>query len=295
MLDKKIIKDYLNYMKNIKEKSDNTIKNYNVDLNLFFNFMNENDISDITEVNLQHLHNFMMFCVNRGDASSTRARRVATIKSFYNYLHKIIKIVPENPSKDLEAPKINRTNPEYLTLEESKRLLKTVNSYDGVNRERDFAIVTLFLNTGMRLSELTAININDIREDTITITGKGNKERVVYLNNACQKALEDYLEIRNESEGKALFISNRGSRIANRTVQSMVENMLDKTGLDIDKLGVHSLRHSYGSMMLKHGENVDIRVLQKLMGHSDITTTQIYTHVDSEQLRNASISNPLNI
>ena len=156
MLDKKIIKDYLNYMKNIKEKSNNTVKNYNVDLNLLFKFMNENDISDITEIKLQHLHNFMMFCVNRGDASSTRARRVATIKSFYNYLHKIIKIVPENPSKDLEAPKINRTNPEYLTLEESKRLLKTVNSYDGVNRERDFAIVTLFLNTGMRLSELTS-------------------------------------------------------------------------------------------------------------------------------------------
>ena len=295
MLDKKIIKNYLNYMKNIKEKSDNTIKNYNVDLNLFFNFMNKSDISDITEIKLQHLHNFMMFCVERGDASSTRARRVATIKSFYTYLHRIIKIVPENPSRDLEAPKINRTNPEYLTLEESKKLLQTIRDYNGENEERDFAITTLFLNTGMRLSELTAINTEDIKEDTITILGKGNKERVVYLNTACQKALEDYIDIRKSNVGKALFISNQGNRVANRTVQKMMKNMLDKAGLDTDKLGVHSLRHSYGSMMLKHGENVDIRVLQRLMGHSDITTTQIYTHVDSEQLRNASISNPLNI
>lgn len=295
MLNKKLIKDYLNYMKNIKEKSDNTIKNYNVDLNLFFNFMNREGISDITEIKLQHLHNFMMFCVKRGDASSTRARRVATIKSFYTYLHRIIKIVPENPSRDLEAPKINRTNPEYLTLEESKKLLQAIRDYNGENEERDFAITTLFLNTGMRLSELTAINTEDIKEDTITILGKGSKERVVYLNNACQKALEVYLEVRKENESKALFISNRGSRIANRTVQLMVDNMLDRAGLDTDRLGVHSLRHSYGSMMLKHGENMDIRILQKLMGHSDITTTQIYTHVDSEQLRNASISNPLNI
>lgn len=295
MLDKKLIKNYLDYMKNIKEKSDNTIKNYNVDLNLLFNFMDENNIFDITEVKLQHLHQFLTFCVDRGDASSTRARRVATVKSFYSYLHRIIKIVDEDPSRDLEAPKINRTNSEYLTLSESKKLLQTINDYNGKNKERDFAIVTLFLNTGVRLSELVSIDIDDIKEDMITIMGKGSKERVVYLNNACQKALEDYLEVRKGSEDIALFLSNRGSRIANRTVQLMVENMLSRAGLDTDKLGVHSLRHSYGSMMLKHGENVDIRVLQRLMGHSDITTTQIYTHVDDEQLRDAAISNPLNI
>jgi site-specific recombinase XerD len=202
--------------------------------------------------------------------------------------------VDENPALNLESPKISRRNPTYLTLDESKSLLRAV---DGKNKERDYCILTLFLNCGLRLSELCGINISNIKGDILTVIGKGNKERTVYLNNACMKAIEDYLSVRSKNLHKiidkdALFISKNWTRLNKRTVEMMLKKYLKAADLDTDKYTPHKLRHTAATLMYKYG-NVDIRSLQKILGHENLSTTQIYTHVDDEKLREAINSNPL--
>ncbi|GAA0723146.1 tyrosine recombinase XerC [Clostridium malenominatum] len=307
------LNDFLNYLGTIKGKSLNTIQGYKVDLTMFFRFLKLyrgqvsddtdfdsikiNDIQDgvIREVRLTDLYAFLAFAENyRNNGSYARARKVATLRSFFKFLHGKAKIIDENPALDLESPKINKRNPVYLTLDESKDLL---NSITGKYAARDYCIVTLFLNCGLRLSELCGIDISKIRGDTLTVVGKGDKERTIYLNNACIKSIENYLKIRNEDADKikdkdALFLSKNYTRINKRSVEMLVKKYVKKAGLDEENYTPHKLRHTAATLMYKYG-NVDIRSLQQILGHENVSTTQIYTHVDNEKLREAVKSNPL--
>jgi integrase/recombinase XerD len=307
--------DFLNYLNVIKAKSPNTINGYRNDLILFFRFMKKHrklyppktEISDveirdvdsefIKKITLMDLYSFLAFLENeRSNSSYARARKVASLKSFFRFLHTKAKTIDDNPTADLESPKIIKRNPVYLTLDESKDLLNSVDS-DNRHQKRDYCIITIFLNCGLRLSELCSINISSIKGDILTIIGKGNKERTVYLNKACIKAISDYMTERDEinvlpSHRDALFISERKCRINMRTVEKIVKKYIENAGLDKDKYSPHKLRHTAATLMYKYG-NVDIRSLQMILGHENINTTQIYTHVDDEKLRNAVSSNPL--
>ncbi len=306
-----VVGDFISYMETIKGKSKNTVKEYLYDLRLFFRFikLNKNlvkkdtefdeiDISDITiehikAVTLSDLYSFMSFMSReRDNGASSRARKVASLKSFFNYLTNKAKLIDYNPASELESPKIVKRLPKYLNIDESKKLLSSV---EGANSERDYAIITLFLNCGMRLSELVNININKIKDDTLTVIGKGDKERTVYLNNACKAAIEAYMKVRSVDGVKdknALFLSERKQRISNKTVQHIVKKYIISSGLDPERYSTHKLRHTAATLMYKHG-NVDIRSLQEILGHESIATTEIYTHVDNQQLKTAVDKNPL--
>jgi integrase/recombinase XerD len=307
--------DFLNYLNVIKAKSPNTINGYKTDLILFFRFMKKfrkfyppkTEISDIEirdidsefikKITLMDLYAFLAFLENeRSNSSYARARKVASLKSFFRFLNTKSKIIHDNPTADLESPKIVKRQPVYLTLDESKDLLNSVDS-ENKHQKRDYCILTIFLNCGLRLSELCSINISSIKGDILTIIGKGNKERTVYLNKACIKAISDYMAERGQisilpPHRDALFISERKCRINMRTVEKIVKKYIEDAGLDKDKYSPHKLRHTAATLMYKYG-NVDIRSLQIILGHENINTTQIYTHVDDEKLRIAVSSNPL--
>ena len=310
------LNSFLDYSSTILNKSSNTIKEYNYDLAHFLKYISyiyklsdEKEIKDINistmtindikKVTLDDIHGFLFYLKNTFNSKpATRARKVASIRMFFKYLTQKTKMLDVNPAQDLETPKLDKRIPKYLSLEESKRLLNVVNNSDR-NKERDYAIITLFLNCGMRLSELVGINIKDIdfSEEKLTVIGKGNKERTIYLNKACMKAINDLLLVRPHEGVKsdsrdALFLSERKERISNRTVQYIVKQELLKAGLDVNKYSVHKLRHTAATLMYQYG-NVDIRALQDLLGHESISTTEIYTHVSNEQVRNAVESNPL--
>lgn len=308
--------EFLNYLSVIKGRSTNTVAGYKIEITLFFRFLKLykglcakniefediiiNDIDDnfIKNIKLSDFYAFLSFAENqRNNSAYARARKVAALKSFFKYLNTKAKVINENPTSDLETPRISKRNPVYLTLDESKHLLESV---DGTykHEKRDFCIVTLFLNCGLRLSELCSIDISRIKDDTLTIIGKGNKERTVYLNNACLKAISQYIAERNLMEilptyKDALFISERKCRINKRTVERLIKKHVGVAGLDMEKYTPHKLRHTAATLMYKYGD-VDIRSLQKILGHENISTTQIYTHVDDEKLREAVNSNPLN-
>jgi integrase/recombinase XerD len=262
-----------------------------------FKDINISDIDNqfLKSIGLNDLFAYISFVENyRGNGNYAKARKVASLKSFFKYLHGKAKIISENPALELESPKIDKRNPVYLTLEESKSLLKVI---DGRFKERDYCMITLFLNCGMRLSELCGINISKIKNDTLTVIGKGNKERTIYLNNACLKSIDRYLKVRNLEYDKikdkdALFISKNYTRINKRSVELILKKYLKKAGLDDKKYTPHKLRHTAATLMYKYG-NVDIRSLQKILGHENVSTTQIYTHVDDEKLREAVNLNPL--
>jgi site-specific recombinase XerD len=250
------------------------------------------DLYIINNISLADLYSFLSFAANQRDNKNyARARKVACLRSFFKYLYKM-KMIKDNPSIELESPKINSRHPVYLTLEESKQLLSSI---DGENKERDYAIITLFLNCGLRLSELIGIDISKISNDTLTVIGKGSKERTVYLNNACMEAINSYLKVRpadGVKDKNALFLSERKCRISKRTVQYLVKKYIGISNLDMEKYSPHKLRHTAATLMYKYGK-VDIRSLQEILGHENIATTQIYTHLDDETLRNAMNSNPL--
>lgn len=303
--------DFLNYMETIKGKSKNTVISYGYDLTLFFRFlkirrnivssdteMEQINICDIDEyiirtITLSDLYAFLSFVANQRDNKNhARARKVACLRSFFKYLQGKAKIIDENPALDLEPPKTNSRHPIYLTLDESKQLLSSI---EGDNKERDYAIITLFLNCGLRLSELVGIDINKINGDILSVIGKGNKERTVYLNSACVNAITTYLRVRPRDGVKdknALFLSERKQRISKRTVQYLVKKYIGASDLDEESYSTHKLRHTAATLMYKYG-NVDIRALQHILGHENISTTQIYTHIDDDRLRSAVKANPL--
>lgn len=311
------LNSFLDYSITILNKSPNSIKEYNYDLNNFLKFMkkhlkltseidfekisiNDLTINDMKKITLEDIHYYISYMATELKSSpATRARKISSIRVFFNYLTRKLKVLETNPAQYLETPKIGKRIPKYLSLDESKKLLETVQNDNGRNSERDYAIITLFLNCGMRLSELVNINIKDINlsDCKLNVIGKGNKERTIYLNKACMKAINDYLPNRPKNIVKvdsrdALFLSERRERISNRTVQAIVKRELLKAGLDINKYSVHKLRHTAATLMYQYG-NVDIRALQELLGHESISTTEIYTHVDNSQVRNAVESNPL--
>ncbi len=252
----------------------------------------EIDVADVTieqirAVTLFDLYEYFAFLVTeRKNDAKARARKVASLRSFFNYLEQKERLITENPAKNLESPKIGKTLPRHLDLDSSIAFLQ------GIKNARDYAIFTLLLNCGLRVSELTSINTSDIRGDTLIIKGKGNKERTIYLNDSCQEAVRQYLAKRPGSTENALFLNHLGKRLGSRGVQLLVKKYLDIAHLDTVKYSTHKLRHTAATLMYKHG-NVDIRTLQQLLGHESIATTEIYTHVDQEQLREASKRNPL--
>ncbi|MDD4781111.1 MAG: tyrosine recombinase XerC [Tissierellia bacterium] len=304
--------DFLEYMLSIRGRSEKTVSEYFLDLRTFYRFIvikfklsleievfEDIDINLVTldvlkKINIMDLHAFIGFIDRERDNSNrTKARKIACLRSFFKYLYSIVKLIPVNPAADLETPKKNSRLPVALTLDESKSLLSSI---DGNNEKRDYAIITLFLNCGLRLSELISINIDKIKGDTLTVVGKGNKERTIYLNDMCVKAIEEYLEVRQDAKPgheKALFLSNRRTRISAKGVQHMVNKYLKESGLSGKNYSPHKLRHTAATLMYQYG-HVDIRALQELLGHESVSTTQIYTHIDKEQLREAVKQNPLN-
>lgn len=306
-----IIKQFLLYMQNIKGRSLKTVDEYYIDLRTFFRFINmnrklvdsslefdeikiDNVNSDlIASVTLRETYEFMNYLLReRNNNQASRARKTSSLRQFYKYLERN-HIIESNPLKDLETPKIKKSLPKYLTLEQSIELL---NAVEGENYYRDYCILTLFLNCGLRLSELVGLNFSDIRTDnTMRVLGKGNKERVIYLNKACIDAINAYKKVRpvdGVKDKNALFISRNHNRMSPKTVQAMVYKYLEKIGLNAQGYSCHKLRHTAATLMYQTGD-VDIRVLKDILGHENLGTTEIYTHLSSRQLKQAAESNPL--
>lgn len=307
---------FLQDLSTLKSYSDLTVQGYALDLHMFFRFLlqskemvpadtpfDEIDVSDLSfdtlkKVSLQDGKNFLFYCQHeRGNNAAARARKATSIRRFFRYIsvpNTEFPYLQKNPFQELESPKLRKTLPKYLTLDQSLSLLQSV---DGRFRERDYCILTFFLNCGLRISELVGLNLSDIRPDqTMRILGKGNKERFVHLNAACQSALHRYLSVRPADDvidRDALFISRNHRRISVRAVQNVVDKFLEKSGLANQGLSAHKLRHTAATLMYQYG-NVDVLLLKEILGHENLSTTEIYTHVMRSQIEEALESNPLN-
>lgn len=312
-----IVKDFLFYMLTIKGRSQRTINAYYLDLRLFLRYlrasrqglsMDEPNLSDIPiqDISLEMIcgatlsdaYGFLNFVQTvNGDNAKTRARKVSSLRSFYKYLSAKAGLLEVSPMKDLETPSQRKSLPKYLTLAESKALLQAVDG-PSPQRERDYCMITLLLNCGMRLSELVGIKKSSIHwdEGSLTLLGKGNKERMVYLNDACLEAIRAYMAVREESEVEKdrayLFLSRNKKPLTPRRVEQIVESALKGAGLDGKGYSPHKLRHTAATLMYQYG-GVDIRVLKEVLGHVNLATTEIYTHVSNEQVENAIQQNPL--
>lgn len=313
------LKEFLYYMLTIKGRSRRTVDAYYLDLRTFLRYLKcvkleSGDLSDpeyfesrcihdiplntLASLSLGDVYAFLSYTAeSRENTAKTRSRKVSSIRSFFHYLTTKTGYLERNPVENLEVPAIKRTVPRYLTLEESLELLSCMNPA-APSYARDYCIVTLLLNCGMRLSELVGINMKDIRKDdrTLRLLGKGNKERIVYLNDACIKSIEAWEAVRQEptkdQHKNALFLSSRGTRISPRRVEQIVESCLQQAGLSGRGYSPHKLRHTAATLMYQHG-GVDVRVLQEILGHSNLGTTEIYTHLSNRQMENAANSSPL--
>ena len=306
-----LVQSFVNYQLTVKNKSELTVLEYASDLRTFFRFLklkknlisddtsfnkieiNDIDVDFIKSIRITDIYAFLAYCqMNLHNNAKTRSRKVSAVRMFFKFLSGQ-GIIEDNPAKDLDSPNVNKSLPKYLTLEQSRDLLDSV---DGQFFERDYCILTFFLNCGMRLSELVGLNLNSIRPDnSVRIIGKGNKERIVYLNEACIHALNRYLQVRPRDglkDRNALFISRQKNRISRRNVQFIVKKYLENAGITEEGYSVHKLRHTAATLMYQYG-NIDIRALQELLGHESISTTEIYTHVDNSQIRSAVENNPL--
>ncbi len=316
-----VLRDFLTYHETIKGQSPLTISEYYLDLRMFLRFLKliRNDMPihtrlddiDIRDMNIEWLRDvttsdifdFLSYLANDrainpdsavtdyGISPTSRARKLSALKSFYKYLTVRTKQLSENPVADLEYPKLRKSLPKYLTLTQSAELLKAVS---GPNEKRDYAILMLFLNCGIRRSELVGLNITDVYEDRIRVVGKGNKERFVYFGTACRKAIDAYLPERNKkvlSDNRALFGSRDNNRISVTAVHRLVKKYLLMAGLDSESFSAHKLRHTAATMMLSGG--VDVKTVQEVLGHENLNTTQIYTHIENTELKIAAEANPL--
>lgn len=305
-----IIREFLGYLGTIKGKSEKTVEEYYLDLRTFFRYikLSRNDdtpfeeisISDvdidlIRTITLMQVFEYMNYLTNvRNNKPATRSRKVSSLRTFFKYLTNKTNQLDVNPVLELETPKLRSSLPKYLTFEQSIDLLTKV---DGKNKERDYCILVLFLNCGLRLSELVGLNLSDVRQssNTMRVLGKGNKERIVYLNEACQDAIRRYLAVRPHDgliDKKALFISAQRKRISPKTVQYLVKKYLAQIDLGGPGYSVHKLRHTAATLMYQHG-HVDIRVLKDILGHENLGTTEIYTHLSDQQMEQAANANPL--
>lgn len=315
MIQSGIVDDYLNYLKAARGRSESTVKEYYYDIRQFLRYMRirkehlkvENlDEVSIDDVDIELLETIQKSDIyayisyldsTRGNSGRTKFRKISSVRSFFDYLTYKIELLDKNPTENIDMPKIERSLPVYLTLEEAVHLLNTVENskQKEIYRLRDYAITTLFLNCGLRLSELANLNIADLNKDnTLRIMGKGSKERLVYLNGSVQEALRGYLRKRNELEvdQDALFLSMRKNRMSNRSIQHMLEKHLKAAGFDTRKYTVHKLRHTAATLMYQYG-NEDLKSLQEILGHESVSTTQIYTHVNLEDIRYTMSQNPL--
>lgn len=316
-----ILREFLIYHENIKGQSQLTISEYYLDLRMFLRFIklmrNDMPIStqlediDIKDVDLEFIKgidtsdifDFLSYLANDrainpestapdyGISPAARARKLSSIKSFYKYLTVRTKQLEENPVAELEYPKLRKSLPKYLTMEQSSALLQAVS---GQNEKRDYAILMLFLNCGIRRSELVGLNLTDVYEDRIRVVGKGNKERFVYFGSACRKAIDSYLVERNQrvlTDNRALFGSRDNNRISVTAVHRLVKKALLQAGLDSTQFSAHKLRHTAATMMLSGG--VDVKTVQEVLGHENLNTTQIYTHIENTELKIAAEANPL--
>ena len=317
-----ILRDFLVYHETIQGHSRKTVDEYYLDLRNFFRYIKlshklvpsgtpfdqisiaDVDLELVKIVSLSDVYDYMSYLsrdrathpnsihTEYGLSAAARARKAAAIRSFYKYLSTKAKLIPENPMQDLDAPKLKKSLPRYLNLEESVNLLDCV---EGVNQTRDYCILTLFLNCGLRISELVGLNVSDVHGDQLRVLGKGNKERMIFLNDACQQALSDWLAERSGMallDPRPLFVSRqRHDRISTAAVHKLVKKHLSAAGLDSTQYSAHKLRHTAATLMLQNG--VDVRTLQEVLGHDHLNTTQIYTHVDSDDLRVAARANPL--
>ncbi len=306
-----VLRDFLVYHETIQGHSRRTVDEYYLDLRNFFRFLKQSkhlvspdvpmdnisiddaDLALVRDVTLTDIYSYMNYLSrDRGLNNTSRARKVATIRSFYKYLTNKAKLLETNPVQDLDSPRLKKSLPKYLNLEESMDLLDSV---DGKNAVRDYCILTLFLNCGLRISELVGLNKTDVRGDQLRVLGKGNKERMLYLNDACQRALDEWLTQRDviaPADQNALFVTLQNRRrISTAAVHKLVKKHLSAAGLDSTQYSSHKLRHTAATLMLQNG--VDVRTLQEVLGHDHLNTTQIYTHVDNEDLRTAARANPL--
>lgn len=308
-----ILEEYLAYMEAILGRSPLTIKEYRYDLQLFFRFLRlqrgevrrgtpleeiELDMINqnyLRQIQLTDFYAFLSWLTRERDASAAnRSRKVSALRSFFKWLCNKRNYIETDPSSELESPKLPKRQPKYLTLEDSRKLLKRVDPEEDAFASRNYCILTLFLNCGLRLAELCSINTDDITGNTLRVVGKGGKERTIYLNQACLAAIEAYLPDRpkHPKDKKALFISRQGNRLARTSVQRMIREYLKKSGIDPKKYSTHKLRHTAATLMYQYGQ-VDIRMLQQILGHESVATTEIYTHVDRAQLHEAVEKNPL--
>ena len=316
-----ILRDFLSYHETIKAHSQKTVDEYFLDLRNFFRYLKQSrdpslrglplneisimdvDLDFVKKVTLTDIYAYMTYLSrdrvlhqnsdvsDYGLNAASRARKIATIRSFYNYLVNKAHLLDTNPCKDLDSPKIKKSLPKYLTLDESVQLLQSV---DGQNRERDYCIICLFLNCGLRISEIVGLNIGDVRRDSLRVLGKGNKERIVYMGASCRKAIDEYLVERNKivlSDNRALFGSRDKNRISVTAVHRLVKKHLLESGLDASQFSAHKLRHTAATLMLANG--VDLKTLQEVLGHENLNTTQIYTHIENTDKKIAAEANPL--
>ncbi|MBQ4550686.1 MAG: tyrosine-type recombinase/integrase [Oscillospiraceae bacterium] len=316
-----VVREFLSYHETIKAQSSRTIAEYYLDLRMFLRFMKlmrggkslnvpfeDVDILDIDldfvgSITTSDVYEFLSWLANdrtidpdapqsqRGIEAAARARKLSALKSFYKYLTVRTKQLQENPVADLEYPKLRRSLPRYLTLEQSAALLDAVS---GVNEKRDYAILMIFLNCGIRRSELVGLNLSDVYEDRLRVVGKGNKERFVYFGTPCRRAIDEYLVERNKkvlTDNRALFGSRNGERISVSAVHRLVKKALLQAGLDADQFSAHKLRHTAATLMLSGG--VDVKTVQEVLGHENLNTTQIYTHIESTELKIAAEANPI--
>lgn len=316
-----ILRDFLAYHETIKGQSPKTIQEYYLDLRMFLRFIKlmrsersmqtrlddipikDIDLEFIAQITTSEIYDFLSYLASDrainpegaapeyGISPAARARKLSAIKSFYKYLTIRTKQLTENPVADLEYPKLRKSLPKYLTMEQSAALLQAVS---GPNAKRDYAILMIFLNCGIRRSELVGLNLTDVYEDRLRVVGKGNKERFVYFGAACRKAIDAYLPERNKkflSDNRALFGSRDNNRISVTAVHRMVKKALLQAGLDPDQYSAHKLRHTAATMMLSGG--VDVKTVQEVLGHENLNTTQIYTHIENTELKIAAEANPL--
>ena len=317
-----ILQEFLTYHETIQSHSQKTVDEYYLDLRNFFRYLklsrgvvpadtpfaeipiDDVDLSFIRAITLSDVYSYMSYLSRErpkhanspgsgvGLTASARARKIAAIRSFFKYLTNKAKLIAENPMQDLDAPRLKKTLPHYLNLEESVNLLDSV---DGKNQTRDYCILCLFLNCGLRISELVGLNVQDVRGDQLRVLGKGNKERMIFLNDACRQALDDWLAERSGMallDKNALFVTTQNHRrITTAAVHKLVKKHLAAAGLDSTQYSSHKLRHTAATLMLQNG--VDVRTLQEVLVHEHLNTTQIYTHVDNEDLRTAARANPL--
>lgn len=316
-----ILRDFLTYHETIKGQSPKTISEYYLDLRMFLRFIRlmrndmplntrlddipirNIDLEFVRQITTSEIFDFLSYLASDrtpnpdspapdyGISPAARARKLSAIKSFYKYLTVRTKQLSENPVADLEYPKLRKSLPKYLTIEQSAALLQSVS---GQNAKRDYAILMLFLNCGIRRSELVGLNLSDVYADRIRVVGKGNKERIVYFGSACRKAIDAYLPEREQkvlSDNRALFGSRDNNRISVTAVHRLVKKALAEAGLDATQFSAHKLRHTAATMMLSGG--VDVKTVQEVLGHENLNTTQIYTHIESTELKIAAEANPL--